>query len=632
MNTNRIFRRSTTQNGSFYLLGVACTVMLLTSCNLLPPKLHLIDTSKTITSYLSEAQKCMDNELAERNIRDIVIAVDAAGAPTADANGNKATLAIMASNAISDMTNRSRAIKIVSLDDGFNAEYIGVGVIDPTYTNPNYTKPEYVLRVGALVPGSGPIGDRSIDANQDGTDLGLNSNNSSAQLDMFLEEYETTERPGGISSSNSVRVNSYDTSLSLTINNLSARYTSTSNIGEWDLGRVLVQHSVVEIIGKMFRIPYWECLEMPVDDDIEHIQLSWSENDNPVVSSQVVNRNNIRNSTAARKDADINRVVCGMNSENEYNLDNVGIITGGDGGTYIKIGKDICSLIAEVSDAIDIAIYSSPGSIANLYSVLRELRSQFGIVQSDILDVLDSCLDDFTTFCNFLFADKNNISKLRDRMRVVFPLYKEEVHVLVRKSDQMKDINDLKTKNIWVGSSQSGHFITANNMFRLLGLSDSVTLVTSEINSKIIDPIEALDNQIIDAVFYVGGQDIELFSDIKPEEYSEEFEFLATSDDRLNKSYNSSTLDSVEYEFMTNPVDTVSTNAMFMTYDYVSRISEAERGYEKEYFVRRHRQVCKTAELIENNLRYLISTGHKKWKDVDMNLPLLGWEVYNCSQ
>jgi hypothetical protein len=36
------------------------------------------------------------------------------------------------------------------------------------------------------------------------------------------------------------------------------------------------------------------------------------------------------------------------------------------------------------------------------------------------------------------------------------------------------------------------------------------------------------------------------------------------------------------------------------------------------------------AKLIYENLDWLIQNGHPKWKSVDLNYPLKGWEQYDC--
>jgi hypothetical protein len=40
--------------------------------------------------------------------------------------------------------------------------------------------------------------------------------------------------------------------------------------------------------------------------------------------------------------------------------------------------------------------------------------------------------------------------------------------------------------------------------------------------------------------------------------------------------------------------------------------------------------VGKFAKTLSDNLEWLRANGHPKWKSVDLNFPLKGWEQYDC--
>lgn len=62
------------------------------------------------------------------------------------------------------------------------------------------------------------------------------------------------------------------------------------------------------------------------------------------------------------------------------------IMTGGPSGTYIRIGQDIAALGAECG--LKLNVVESAGSLENFVGVRNRRNTQFGIVQSDLLEYL----------------------------------------------------------------------------------------------------------------------------------------------------------------------------------------------------------------------------------------------------
>jgi NMT1-like family len=97
----------------------------------------------------------------------------------------------------------------------------------------------------------------------------------------------------------------------------------------------------------------------------------------------------------------------------------MGIITGGEKGTYYQFGLDLQKLM-RLSE-ITLNVFNSKGSIENVFAVYQRPGVQLGIVQSDVL-----------AFISRLQTDQNLI-KIAKKTRMVFPLYNEEIHVLGRR-------------------------------------------------------------------------------------------------------------------------------------------------------------------------------------------------------
>src|SRR5438093_4570251 len=61
----------------------------------------------------------------------------------------------------------------------------------------------------------------------------------------------------------------------------------------------------------------------------------------------------------------------------------MGLITGGEKGTYYQFGLDLQKLVKP--SGTNLAVYPSKGSIENIHAVYQRPGVQMGIVQSDVL-------------------------------------------------------------------------------------------------------------------------------------------------------------------------------------------------------------------------------------------------------
>src|SRR5262245_3164704 len=61
----------------------------------------------------------------------------------------------------------------------------------------------------------------------------------------------------------------------------------------------------------------------------------------------------------------------------------LGLMTGGEKGTYYQFGLNLQKLVQP--SGTNLAVYTSRGSIENVYAVYQRPATQLGIVQSDVL-------------------------------------------------------------------------------------------------------------------------------------------------------------------------------------------------------------------------------------------------------
>ena len=135
------------------------------------------------------------------------------------------------------------------------------------------------------------------------------------------------------------------------------------------------------------------------------------------------------------------------------------IVTGGKTGTYFAIGNNLKELVYPGLEVRD-----SKGSWANVEDMSQTKGVSLAIVQSDVYAAFVQLRD----ASNVPQATRAEYARLLANLRVVMPLYKEEIHFLVRKDDPMEFIHQIKDKAIWMDAEKSGTYLTALNIYSKL--------------------------------------------------------------------------------------------------------------------------------------------------------------------
>ena len=168
------------------------------------------------------------------------------------------------------------------------------------------------------------------------------------------------------------------------------------------------------------------------------------------------------------------------------------LVTGAAAGTDYAIGRDIAAIGAECG--LELNVRESAGGIENVLAVRDRPATQLGIVQSDVLEY-------FRTFQ----ADDPELRRAVQGVRIAFPLYDEEVHLLARR--EIAGLDDLAGRRVAVGAEGTGTYVTAGLILDLAAVAPAETVA--------IDPeagLEALLAGEIDALFYVVGAPATLFA------------------------------------------------------------------------------------------------------------------------
>ena len=275
-----------------------------------------------------------------------------------------------------------------------------------------------------------------------------------------------------------------------------------------------------------------------------------------------------------------------------FAADDVGIITGSDKGTYYQFGLDVQKLVKE--NGFNVTVHPSKGSIENIYAVYQRPGVQLGIVQSDVLAFVAKVQTDPV------------LQRIAKKTKMVFPLYNEEVHIIGRRG--IADFDDLAGKRVAVGRDGSGTYLTARLLFKLSDVApgEMVPIDTGE-------ALAALKAGRIDAMFYVAGYPVKLLTeDVKA---TDELALIPITSKSIVEFYPRAEIPAQTYAWQPTAVNTVAAKAVLVSFDFRRRDCDT---------------VGKVAQQVATRLDWLQKNGHPKWKAVDLNYPLRGWEQYDC--
>ncbi len=273
-------------------------------------------------------------------------------------------------------------------------------------------------------------------------------------------------------------------------------------------------------------------------------------------------------------------------------VEDMGIITGSDKGTYYQFGLDLQKLMKPAG--VNLTVHTSKGSIENVFAVYQRPGVQMGIVQSDVLAFVAKVQSDPV------------LSRIAKKTRMVFPLYNEEVHLLGKQG--IRDFDDLTGKRVAIGRDGSGTYLTARLLFKL-----------SEVNPSEMVPIDTgealaeLKAGRIDAMFYVAGYPVKLLKEDVAEK--DGLTLIPITNKAITEFYPRAEIPANAYGWQPTPVNTVAVKAVLVSFDFRRRDCD---------------NVGRFAQTMSRQMSWLLQNGHPKWKAVDLNYPLKGWEQYDC--
>ena len=285
------------------------------------------------------------------------------------------------------------------------------------------------------------------------------------------------------------------------------------------------------------------------------------------------------------------------------------IVTASERGTYIKIGRDLAQFVAPAAD-IKLDVLPSAGSAENVRLLRYEPGVKLALVQSDV----------YQSFLDVAASGNAAASSMIQPLRVIMPLYNEEIYFIVRSDSVHNYIHEIKNAKINAGETGSGTALTSTTLYRLMFGEPMPQASTSYLSNE-----EALSKLVtdktVDVVAVVAGQPAKLLVDMKPESRKLikllKFDPKHSASEAVLKTYFPASVRASNYpNLLTTDIPGLAVKAFLVTYDFQLKDT-------KKHLRDMARSLCQ-------NFSTLQEKGHPKWREVELALPDLGrgWYYY----
>lgn len=247
--------------------SVALAALLATAgCVMTPPEKAMVARqpstapARTVSSF-SEALRCMDTLLWTHGKSDIYITSNGIPDATGRLLGGTKEMVI---TSVSRMSDQSKAFSFVDFEpnlDSVNALYWMVGV------QPEFRAPSYYIRGAVTQLDENVLADAaSAGISLPDLDLGVSQDQivSVVSVDLSVGELVTRRILPGVTASNSIAVVQSgvggDAAGIINKTGLSFNIALNRSEGLHQALRTLIELSTIEVLGKLTRVPYWQCL------------------------------------------------------------------------------------------------------------------------------------------------------------------------------------------------------------------------------------------------------------------------------------------------------------------------------------------------------------------------------------
>ena len=285
------------------------------------------------------------------------------------------------------------------------------------------------------------------------------------------------------------------------------------------------------------------------------------------------------------------------------------IVTASERGTYIKIGRDLAQFVASPAD-IELDVLPSAGSAENVRRLRSEPGVKLALVQSDV----------YQSFVDIAAGGNAAARALIQPLRVIMPLYNEEIYFIVRADSEHNYLHEIKNARINAGEAGSGTALTSATLYRLM-FGEPLPDASASFLSNEEALAKLVTDKTLDVVALVLGQPAKLLADMKPESRRLikllKFDPNHSSSKAVLKTYFSASVRASSYpNLLTADIPGLAVKAFLVTYNF--RLKDTE-----SHLRNMARSLCQNFPMLQEK-------GHPKWREVELALPDLGrgWFYY----
>ena len=289
------------------------------------------------------------------------------------------------------------------------------------------------------------------------------------------------------------------------------------------------------------------------------------------------------------------------------------ILTASPRGTYIQIARDLGRFVAPAA-GIELEALTSNGATENVRRLRVEPDVKFAMVQSDV----------YQAYLDLAAAGNQEARQLIQSLRVVLPLYNEEIYLIVRKDSSLNYVHEIEGRRISMGPLGSGSALTMTTLFRRIfgrGIGEDDARYQS--NEEALASL--VTDKAVDVVAIVAGQPAKVLSDMRPEARELvkllRFDPEHPSSKAVLETYFPATISTSSYpNLLTEDLPGLAVKAYLVTYNYQQPMTIEMLG-------RFARSLC-------TNFPVLQAEGHPKWKEVTLEQPPLGrgWRYFPATE
>lgn len=264
------------------------------------------------------------------------------------------------------------------------------------------------------------------------------------------------------------------------------------------------------------------------------------------------------------------------------------IASGIKGEIYNQFALDIKN-----NTDVPLAVFTSMGSKDNLSKLLND-NFQLGFLQYDVL----------------LYNELEN-PEIKNKIKVMLPLYDEEIHLIARSDGGINSLSDLRGKRVGIGSNRSGTSVTATF------IQYKTMIKWTPVELPFENSFSALINDSIDAFFYVGAAPSNLLKSLSAN-VQHLIKLVPIENKNLKDFYLTKTIDKNVYPWLNEDINTISVRSLIAV--NINNLNDSTTL-----------EINNLYEDLSGNLKGIQKNklSHPKWHDVDFtNMDGIDWPVY----